>query len=139
MMVTRTVTRDEIAKYCEKIKKVLARRGLAVGRIYPSIRGEIENFLTESPLVTMKEVMARFGTPESYVRAYIETMQPEEYCKAMDYARFRKKVCLVTAALVVLIAGVTALWIMIRVDNGVCEYIRVIGPVLWGIDRRGSL
>lgn len=132
MMVTRTATQDEIAKYCEKIKKVLARRGMAVDRIYPSIRGEIENFLAERPLVTMKEVVARFGTPESYVRAYIETMQPEEYCKAMDYIGFRKKVCLAAAALVVMIVAVTALWVMIRVDHGVAEHIRVIGPIVIG-------
>lgn len=121
-MVVRAVTRDDVAKYCDEIKKSLIRNGLDVSCIYPSIRSDIESFVAECPIVTMEGLVERFGRPEDYVRACIESMSLRECRKVLDYARFRRNVCLTAATIIVLVVVIAALGVIFRVDSNAGYY-----------------
>ncbi len=91
-------------KYLRRVRSVLPGSARMTKQIMVKIQSEISSYFEEYPQADYKDLVSRFGDPESIAASYVESMGTAEILKKL---RIRKRI-LISVAIV--LAFITISW-----------------------------
>ena len=95
-----------LQKYYRSIEQALPCTGCQRRKLMQDIRHSVQSFLQEHPDVSIKEISARFGTPQQIAYTYTAEMSPQELQEKLKVKKWIIGIIAGAMACVLLIWGI---------------------------------
>lgn len=109
-------------RYCQEVAIAVKTGGIQDPSLLKQLRCDLEEFMEEYPNTSESELRKHFGQPDSYVTEYFSAMDAGRQRKALADKRYRRKVLVTIAAMVLAVVIGLALWIGIRNSREAGDY-----------------
>lgn len=109
-------------RYCQEVAIAVKSGGIQDPSLLKQLRYDLEEFMEEHPNTSELELRKHFGQPEDYATEYFAAMDADHQRKALADKRYRRKVLVTIAAMVLAVVIGLALWIGIRNSREAGDY-----------------
>ncbi len=114
------ITQKEVAKYLKQVRRFLPYPFKK--KLVTELQNNISDFLDENPNSTYDNFISHFGTPQKFADEYILSVDEDTRKKAIHKTKWIKRCIIIGISVIILIALITAIWIICENSQTVITY-----------------
>ena len=111
-----------VDRYCRRVRQFLICRPEIREHILNDLRCDLEEYVERHPEATEDQLIEKFGKPESYAKAYLSTLDDDEFLTQVKIGSFRKKLWIILAAAIAVAVAATLIGMILHNNQHMGQY-----------------